>query len=361
MPNTKKKHATILVTGSDGFVGSQLCRELLQRGYAVLGTRWTGAEGHAETGKETYQQRTNGEETHHLHTISIRDIGPETDWASALVGIDAVVHLAARVHMIHDKAADPLAEFRRINVEGTRRLADAAAQAGIKRFVFLSSVKVNGAMTEKDEGPFTETDPPQPEDAYGLSKWEAEQVLREIEQRTGIEVVIIRPPLIYGPTVKANFLNLIQLIERGIPLPLGGIRNQRSFLSLTNLVALLCCCLEHSAAAGETFLVSDGDDVSTPELVRRIATALGKPARLLSVPEWLMRLGGTVTGKSEQVKRLCGSLQIDSSKVRRMLGWAPPASMAEELALVAAWRAARLHLAENAFASFANESDSQSL
>ena len=240
---------------------------------------------------------------------------------------------------MQDPANDPLREFRKVNVEGARRLAQAAAQVGVKRFIFLSSVKVNGEFTKKGEGPFTEADVPHPEDAYGVSKWEAEQVLRDIGQRTGLELVIIRPALVYGPGVKANFLNLIKLIERGIPLPFSGIRNQRSFLSLANLVDLIYCCVENSAASGETFLASDGDDVSTPELVRRIARALGKPARLMPVPPWLMRLGGAVSGKSKQVKRLCGSLQVDSSKVQRVLGWTPPSSMAEELARVAAWRA----------------------
>lgn len=318
----------ILVTGPEGFVGMQLCRELLRRGNSILG---------AKRGTKAY-------DLPHFHTIDVGDIGPATDWTSALAGVDAVVHLAARVHMMQDTAADPLAEFRKVNVEGTRRLAEASAQAGVKRFVFLSSVKVNGESTDpsstcigRGERLFTEADAPQPEDAYSVSKWEAEKVLREIEQRTGIEVVIIRSPLIYGPGVKANFLKLIQLIEHGMPLPFGGIRNQRSLLSLTNLVELLCCCLEHPKVAGETFLMSDGDDVSTPELVRRIAQALGKPARLLPVPEWVMKLGGTMTGKSNQVKRLCSSLQVDSSKIRRVLGWAPPCSMAEELARVAAW------------------------
>lgn len=245
--------------------------------------------------------------------------------------------------MMQDTAADPLAGFRRVNVEGTRRLAIAAAGAGVKRFVFLSSVKVNGEATHKRQRLFRETDPAHPEDPYGVSKWEPEQALREIEQQTGMEVAIIRPPLIYEPAVKANFLSLVRIIERGMLLPFGGIHYKRSLLSLTNLVDLICCCLEHPAADGETFLASDGDDVSTPELVRRIAGAVGKSARLIPVPEWVMKLGGAVTGKSTQVKRLCSSLQIDSSKVRRVLGWLPPCSMTEELARVAAWRAACPH------------------
>jgi|SRR5208337_1167247 len=333
----------ILVTGSEGFVGSQLCRELLRRGSSVLAARRAGREGRTAEEKEISQRGTKAQETPHLHTIGLGDIGPDTDWSAALSGMDAVVHLAARVHMMKETAADPLAEFRMVNVAGTRRLAEAAAQAGVKRLVFLSSVKVNGEATGKGREPFREGDPPRPEDDYGVSKWEAEQTLRETERQTGIEVVIIRPPLIYGPAVKANFLNLIRLIERGMPLPFGGIRNQRSLLGLTNVVDLICCCLEHPAAAGETFLASDGDDVSTPELVCRIARSLDKPARLLQVPEWLINLGGKVTGKSNEAKRLCGSLQIDSSKVRLVLGWTPPCTMAEELRRVAAWRDICLH------------------
>ena len=328
----------ILITGSKGFVGSHLCQVLLLRGKCVLGADRAGGESQPEQGIGTSQKGREEQETPQFHTIYDGDIGPDTDWTQALVGVDAVVHLAARVHLMRDTATDPLREFRRVNLEGTRRLAEGAEQAGVKRFIFLSSVKVNGELTEKGKRPFTEANPPQPEDAYGVSKWEAEQVLREIEARSDMEVVIIRSPLIYGPAVKGNFLTLIQLIERGMPLPLRGIRNKRSLLSLTNLVDLICCCLENAAAAGETFLVSDGDDVSTPELVCRVAHALGKPARLLPVPVWLLRLGGTVTGKTQQVKRLCDSLQIDSSKVRRVLGWTPPGSMAEELVRVAAWR-----------------------
>lgn len=342
----------ILVTGSDGFVGSYLCCELLRQGRPVLCTKRAGHEKRMGEGKEFRQKEKDRQERLHLRAIDVGNIGPNTDWMSALVGINAVVHLAARVHVMHEKAADPLREFRSVNVEGTRCLAEAAARAGVKRFLFLSSVKVNGETTDTaphgaggSRKKFTEDDAPHPGDAYGVSKWEAEQVLREIEQRTGIDVVIIRAPLIYGPGVKGNFLQLIKLIEHGIPLPFGSIRNQRSFLSLTNLVDLICCCLDHSAAAGETFLASDGDDISTPELVRRIARALGKPERLFPVPKGVIRLAGSVTGKSNQVERLCGSLQINLSKVQRVLRWTPPRSMAEELAEVAAWRAGRVTLA----------------
>lgn len=307
----------ILVTGSSGFVGSAVCRGLELRGSSVL----RGVRQQAKPDDAAFV---------------VGDIDSKTEWAEALNGVDAVVHLASRVHQMRDTATDPLAEFRKVNVEGTRRLADVAASAGVRRFVFLSSIKVNGEMTD-GAGSFSEKDLPHPVDAYGVSKWEAEQALLDIEQRTGMAVVIIRLPLIYGPGVKANFLKLIQAVERGIPLPLGCIRNQRSLLGITNLVDMICCCLEHQAAGGETFLVSDGDEVSTPELVRRIAMAFGRPARLINVPVWLMKLGGRLTGRAGQVQRLCGSLQIDTSKVRQKLGWKPVCTMNEELRRVAEW------------------------
>jgi nucleoside-diphosphate-sugar epimerase len=323
----EKASTMILVTGPDGFVGNEVCRELLRRGAAVRGGQWRAAP------------LPDG-----CKSVVIGDIGPDTNWSAALVGVDVVIHLAARVHIMKDVSDDPLAEFRRINVDGTRRLAEAAAEAGVKRLVFLSTVKVNGESTNPasfglsgGKGQFVEMDPPRPEDAYGVSKWEAEEVLREIEKNSGMEVTILRSPLIYGPGVKANYLKLIRLVDRGIPLPFGGIQNKRSLISLTNLVDLICCCLKHPAASGNTFLVSDGDDVSTPELVRRIAQALGKHFRLLPIPGWMMIVGGVLTGKTMQIKRLCGSLQIDSSKVRRVLSWTPPSSMAEELAKMAKW------------------------
>ncbi len=313
----------ILVTGATGFVARALIPVLTAAGHEVTGAVRTAPANGAMPG------------CHHL--VAVGDIDGETHWTPYLDRVDVVVHLAARVHVMRETVTDPLTAFRRTNVEGTRLLAEQASAAGVKRFVFLSSAKVNGEVTEAGKGQFSEADAPHPEDAYGVSKLEAEQVLWETGQRTGIEVVIIRSPLIYGTGVKANFLSLIQLIDSGIPLPFGSIRNQRSLLSLTNLVDLIIQCLDHPSATMEMFLASDGDDVSTPELVRRIARALGKPARLLPIPEWIMKVGGAVAGKSNHVKRLCGSLRIDSSKARRVLGWAPACSMAEELTRVAAW------------------------
>lgn len=260
-----------------------------------------------------------------------------------------VVHLAARVHVMHDTVTEPLAEFRKVNVIGTERLAKKAATEGVRRFVFVSSIKVNGEKTSflnhhaqqissnplsmrENLRSFLEDDAPNPQDPYAVSKWEAEQILRQIAQETGMEVVIIRPPLVYGPRVGANFLKLLKLIKKGMPLPFGLIDNQRSLIYVGNLVDAIITSLEHPAAAGQTYLVSDGEDVSTPELIRRIATSLGRPARLLPIPPALLRFAGHLTGKSAQVERLLDSLVIDSSKIRRELGWVPPFTMEQGLA-----------------------------
>lgn len=339
----------VLVTGPDGFVGSTVCTMLLAEGHRCRGAQWKAAP--LSVGCES---------------AVVGDINGSTDWKDALQGIDAVVHLAARVHIMDDTAEDPLAAFRAVNVEGTRRLAEEAAKAGVKRFVFISSIKVNGEATagggasqcvssevrectnnstneltnfNTNELPpaFSERDMPSPEDPYGQSKYEAEVVLRQIEAKTGMEVVILRPPLLYGPGVKANFLKLIQIVDKGIPLPLGGIKNKRSLLGLTNFADLIATCVQDPRAAGQTFTVCDGVDVSSAELVRRIAKALGKKPRLLPIPEGLMKLAGKLTGKSAQVQRLCSSLQIDSSHVRNTLDWIPPCTMDEELSKVAEW------------------------
>ena len=245
-------------------------------------------------------------------------------------GISVVVHCAARVHVMADIAANPLAEFRRVNVHGTLNLARQAAAAGGRRFVFVSSIKVNGEATQLG-CPFTADDTPAPLDAYGVSKMEAEQGLREIALQTGMEVVIIRPPLVYGPGVKANFAAMMRWLRRGVPLPLGAIHNQRSLVALGNLVDLIVTCLTHPAAANQTFLVSDGEDVSTTELLRRMGQAMGHPARLLPVPTSWLKLAASLVGKKDVAQRLCGSLQVDIEKTRRLLGWTPPLSLDEGL------------------------------
>jgi UDP-glucose 4-epimerase len=281
-----------------------------------------------------------------LHgNVSIGEIGPLTNWHGAFISIrssqghietvDAVVHLAARVHVMQETTADPLAEFRRVNVQGTMNLARQAASAGVRRFVFVSSIKVNGEATQLGR-PFMADDAPAPLDAYGVSKMEAEQGLREIASQTGMEVVIIRPPLVYGPGVKANFAAMMRWLKRGVPLPLGAIYNQRSLVALDNLVDLIVTCLTHPAAANQTFMVSDGEDVSTTELLRRMGQAMGHPARLLPVPASWLKVAAGLVGKGDVAQRLCGSLQVDISKTRELLGWVPPVSLDEGLRRAAA-------------------------
>lgn len=314
----------ILVTGANGFVGRALCGHLAEDGYAVVAVvrRACGLSGEVTVGK------MNG----------------ETDWGSVLPACDAVVHLAARVHVMDETWGNPLALYRATNTEATFNLARQAAQAGVKRFVFISSIKVNG---EGRDAAYRETDVPAPEDAYAISKWEAEQGLQQIAQETGLEIVILRPPLVYGPGVKANFLRLMRMVERGWPLPLGAIRNRRSLLYLGNLVDAIRVCVEHPAAAGQTFLLDDGQAVSTPELIRAVARAMGRPARLLPVPVGMLTFMGTLLGKRAAAARLTGSLFVEGSFIRSRLGWAPPFTMQQGLdATVADWRAARGAAAE---------------
>lgn len=319
--NNNLMHAhNILVTGSTGFVGTALCERLLVYNHSVRGSVWV---------EESSTNIPVG-----IEVSRINSIGPNTDWSEALSGIDTVIHLAARVHIMNDTSCDPLVEFRQVNVAGTKRLASEAAKAGVNRLVFISSIKVNG---EETEVPYTLDSTPNPSDPYGISKWEAEQCLRQIEAETGMEVVVVRPTLVYGPGVKANFLNMMKIIQRGIPLPLASITNKRSLIYIGNLVDALATCSTHPTAAGKTYLVSDGEDVSTPELIRRVARALGKPARLVPITPIMLRLAGAMAGKSAAVNRLTGSLTVDSSKIRHELGWIPPFTMAEGLRVTAEW------------------------
>lgn len=263
--------------------------------------------------------------------VTIDGLASDTDWSEALKNVEQVVHLAARVHVMNDKSSDPLGDFRRVNVEGTANLARQAAAAGVKRFIYMSSIKVNGEFTEVGE-PFTADDLPAPEDPYGISKNEAEQSLRQITAETGMEVVIIRPPLVYGPGVKANFESMMRWLARGVPLPLAAItENRRSLVALDNLVDLIVTCLNHPAAANQTFLVSDGEDLSTAQLLKRMGVAMGHPARLFYVPPALLKVGAGLINKPGIYQRLCGSLQIDITKTRQLLGWTPPVPVDEGL------------------------------
>ena len=308
----------VLVTGATGFVGGALISRLVDSG---------------RFGVRAAVRRESGELLAGVEQIVVGDLTPNTDWQQALVGVDAVVHLAARVHVMNDTASDPLSAFRQVNVAGTERLARMAATNGAKRFVYISSVKVNGegALT-----PYSE-DASAPEDPYGISKWEAEQGLHKVAEDTGLEVVILRPPLVYGPGVKANLLSLFNIVDRGIPLPLASVSNHRSLIYVGNLVDAIVTCINHPKASNQTYLVSDGEDVSTPELIRRVAAALGRPARLFHFPPSLMGFAGKLLGKSEAVERLVSSLTIDSSKIRRELGWRPPYTMEEGLRETGEW------------------------
>jgi len=309
----------VVVTGASGFVGQALCAELLRRGHSVRA---------ALRQIEGFSALEKGAEP-----VVVGAINAATDWKAALAGCDVIIHLAARVHVMDEKASDPLAEFREVNTEGTLNLARQAAQSGVRRFVFISTIKVNG---EGRDEPYQETEVPKPEDAYAISKWEAEQGLLRIAADTGLEVVILRPPLVYGPGVKANLMRLMQWVKKGWPLPLGAIRNRRSLLYLGNFVDAIRLCVEHSDAAGQTFLLDDDEPVSTPDLVRALARAMGRPARLLAVPVGVLELAGALFGKRAAVARLAGSLYVDSSLIRSRLGWTPPYSMEAGLAATVA-------------------------
>ena len=300
-----------LITGANGFVGQALCRHL-----EAISRPITRAVRCAHLPNET----------------EIGNIGASTHWHAALAGCDAIVHLAARVHVMHDTATDPLLAFREVNTQGTLHLARQAAAQRVRRFVFISSVKVNG-----ESGLFSDGDAPSPQDAYALSKWEAEQGLLEIGRETGMEVVILRPPLVYGPRVGANFLRLMRAVDRGIPLPFGAVDNQRSLIYVGNFVDAMTICLDHPAAAGKTYLVSDGECVSTPVLIRQMAKALSRSPRLLPIPPRLMRFAGHLLGKAAEIDRLLGSLAVDPRAIGHDLGWTPPFSLEEGLAATANW------------------------
>lgn len=311
----------VLVTGATGFVGSTLVRALIRKtGIDVVGVV-RSPDATLPKGAATF--RVDG-------------LTPEQDWGAVLPGTDAVVHCAARAHVMHEQSADPLAEFRKINVEATLNLARQSAEAGVRRFVFISTIKVNGEKTEAGR-PFNADQPPNPVDSYGVSKMEAEAGLQALARGTGMELVIIRPPLIYGPGVKANFLAMMRWLRRGIPLPLGAVtENQRSLVAVDNLVDLIAICLDHPAAANQTFLVSDGEDISTAELLRRLGAVLGRPARLFPVPAGLLRSAAAMLGRQEIAQRLCSSLVVDIGKTRDLLNWSPPVSVDEGLRRAAA-------------------------
>ncbi len=303
----------LLITGANGFVGKSLCSELSNQGHTVRAA-----------------VRSLDKQLVDVDRIVIASIDKSTDWSPTIQNIEVVIHLAARVHVMNEIAVDALAEFRKVNVDGTLNLATQAAKAGVKRFIFVSSVKVNGEHTLANY-PFTENDDANPQDPYGISKHEAEQGLLLIAQQTGMEVVIMRPPLVYGAGVKANFASMMRVVKRGIPLPLGAIHNKRSFVYVGNLVSLIVRCIDHPAAANQVFLVSDGSDLSTTELLQKCAVALGVKARLLPVPQKLLTFSLGLLGKKAVAQRLCGNLQVDICKAKILLDWVPPVSVEDGL------------------------------
>jgi nucleoside-diphosphate-sugar epimerase len=309
-----------LVTGSSGFVGTGLIRYLLAdpAQFIVAASRVPPS---FDAGR--------------VHSIQVGGLGGDTDWRAALFDVDTVVHLAARVHVMRDAAADPLAEFRRTNVDGSLHLARQAAAAGVRRLVFVSSIKVNGELTTPGR-PFRADDPPQPQDPYGTSKLEAEQALRQVADSTGLELVIVRPSLVYGPGVRANFRSMMGWLKQGIPLPFGAIDNRRSLVALDNLCDLIAVCMHHPLAPGHTFLAADGEDVSTSQLLRRLGAALGRPARLVSLSPAILNAALRALGRGDISRRLFSSLQVDISAATDRLGWCPPIALDEGLRRTAA-------------------------
>ena len=314
------KEMKLLITGTNGFVGKSLCPELCNQGHAVL------------TAMRSLDKQVVDVDVD-VDKVLITSISKETDWCSALQNVEVVIHLAARVHVMNEVAVDALAEFRKVNVDSTLNLAIQAAKAGVKRFIFVSSVKVNGEHTLAGY-PFLENNVANPQDSYGISKHEAEQGLLAIARETEMEVVIIRPPLVYGPGVKANFASMMKWMNKNIPLPFGAIHNKRSLVALDNLVSFIIHCADYKKtpqAANQVFLISDGEDISTTELLQKVAKAFGKKALLLPIPVSLMTLSAKLLGKGDVANRLFGSLQVDCSKARELLGWEPVITMDEQL------------------------------
>jgi UDP-N-acetyl-alpha-D-quinovosamine dehydrogenase len=316
---TDIQNRLVLITGANGFVGRPLCEEMLRQGWRIRAAIRSSI------------QMPNG-----VETAEVDDIDGDTDWTSALRGVDIVIHLAARVHIMKDAAADPLAEFLKVNLHGTKNLAQQAAHAGIKRLVYVSSIKVNGEETH-DQCNFTEEDMPAPQHPYGISKWQAEQALRRIAQESDLQVVIVRPPLVYGPGVKGNFNSLMAAIDKGIPLPLASAHNIRSQVYVGNLVSALITCAIHPVAAGQTYLVRDSENISTALLVKKISVALGRNNRSFYFPEKLLRIVAAALGRADQIDRLFGSLRVSDEKLCGELGWIPPYTLEQGLGATAAW------------------------
>jgi nucleoside-diphosphate-sugar epimerase len=313
---------TVLVTGATGFIGPTVCRYLVAVGCNVRAVARRASIGWRPDGAIEFFEC---------------DLTRQVDYDQLLAGVDAVIHLAARVHVMRERLNDSLEEYRRVNVDATSRLAMAASERGVKRFVFLSSIKVNGEQTCGT--PFSEDDVPNPQDPYGISKWEAERALHELVAGTGLGVVIIRPPLVYGPAVGANFLRMIRLVESGVPMPFRSIDNRRSIIFVDNLADAIVACLMSPAADGKTYLVSDSESLSTPQLLEAVARAMGRGIRLWHFPSWLLVLGARMVGRHADATRLVGSLEVNFSRIRSDLGWVPPFSTATGIERTVQWYA----------------------
>ena len=296
----------ILITGSTGFVGQELCKRLISEKYLIR-----------EIVRSSLKKK---EELRDVYNVG--EINRDTNWSAALKNVNCVIHCAGIAHNINENKSDFLDQYRKINVEGTRNLAEQSAKAGVKRIIFLSSIKVNGEET-KFSSRFRHDDVPKPRGSYAISKWEAEKALKEVSKKYGLELVIIRPPLIYGPNVKGNFLRLMNIANRRIPFPISKINNLRSFVSLDNLVDLICCCINHPSAPGKVFLVSDDNDISTPELIKKLGHAMGKPQHLISIPLFILKFICKVIGKSSELNRLLGNCQVDCKNTYEVLNWRP--------------------------------------
>ena len=314
------KKTRVLVTGANGFIGQALCEKLFAEDWQVVGA--------------VRDKQAGGKLPDRVKKVKIDSLGWETDWKEALNGVDTVIHLAAQVHVSGANTAELIKAYHSVNIAGTEHLAQMAASMKVRRFIYMSSIKVNG---EGRQIPYTEHDRPAPSDPYGISKYEAEQLLKVITLKTGLEVVVLRPPLVYGPQVKANFLKLFKVVNMGIPLPFANVKNQRSLIFIGNLIDAIILCINHPKAAGKTYLLSDGVDTSTPELVHKIGSMLGKPPRLFPFSLTLLRLLAKVVRQTEALGRLLDSFAVDITKIRRELNWTPPFTLEEGMAQTAKW------------------------
>ncbi len=317
--NNAASSGRVLITGANGFVGKYLSEAMVRQGFQVRGA-----------------VRASVVTPDGVDAVTVGGIDETTDWSEALHDVDVVIHLAARVHVMKEAASDPLAEFLKVNLHGTVNLAEQAVKAGVKRLVYVSTIKVNGEETVDGQS-YSETDTPAPQDPYGISKWQAEQSLQRIAQDSGLEVVVVRPPLVYGPGVKGNFISLFSAIDKGIPLPLAGANNARSLVFVGNLADILINCTKQPSAVSQTFLVSDDAEVSTGTLVEKIAASLGRNSRSFYFPPMLLRITAKILGRSAQIDRLFGSLRVDNAKICAELGWKPPFSLDEGLRKTADW------------------------